>query len=214
MDALAHSSAQRIEKSERAIAKADEKIARAEAAAKEAHDKLQHMRAKEKEHENELTRLDARVKQLEAQGTEVGNAAAARQRAKIDEIEMAGIELLSEISVQESNEKMRKAELESLRGVGESEKQFARENIEFERQNLEKYAEMRAEALQDVVPELLQVYEEVNKRHPGNALVAVKEGNCGGCSGELTLQLMNQVKRRAEIIRCPMCNRILDSEKR
>lgn len=210
LDERIQESHRRIAAAERAMDRASQKLAAAEKAMNEAHDVLQHMRAKEKEHEDELARLDVRVKQLEGQGTEAGNAAAERQRAKIDEIESAGIELLSEIEAQTTVRETRRTQLDDARRVTESESAAARQIIEDEQAVLEDLIAKRDAESANVVPGLLEVYEAVHERRPGAALARVRGTYCGSCNGELTLHLVHQVKRRAEIVRCPICGCILD----
>jgi predicted nucleic acid-binding Zn-ribbon protein len=55
---------------------------------------------------------------------------------------------------------------------------------------------------------LLQQYARLVKIR-GVAVVAVKDGSCGGCGMALTPQSYNEVRRNDRMFTCPSCNRIL-----
>lgn len=209
-DKQLRSEQERIAKASRDLAHEQGKVDKAKQALEGEREKLRQLKNQHKELEGELQRLDARVKQLESQGTEAGTEAAAKQRGKIDELEMNGLELLEQISAQEISVEKAEAELrqrdEALLKVANTTTETTKKSQEL----IDKAAADRAEAAKLVVPELLAVYDEVNARHQGNAICHIEGEFCTGCQGELNSQLTMQVRARREVLRCPNCARILD----
>jgi predicted nucleic acid-binding Zn-ribbon protein len=173
--------------------------------------KLRKLQSEHKELEQELQRLDARVKQLDAQGTEAGMEAAAKQRAKIDELETQGLELLTAVTIAEQEVQVAETELKQKQEVQAARLKVNADVAAAAQQLIEATEAARATAAAQVTPELLQVYDEVNARNPGKALAKIAEGFCSACSGEINTQLAMQVRARKEILRCPHCTRILDA---
>jgi predicted nucleic acid-binding Zn-ribbon protein len=187
------------------------KVDAAKSALEDRRNKLRKLQSEHKELEQELQRLDARVKQLDAQGTEAGMEAAAKQRAKIDELETQGLELLTAVTIAEHEVKAAEAELSMKQEVQAARLKVNADVAAAAKQLIEATEAARATAAAQVTPKLLQVYDEVNARNPGKALAKIAEGFCSACSGEINTQLAMQVRGRKEILRCPHCTRILDA---
>jgi predicted nucleic acid-binding Zn-ribbon protein len=206
-----------IVKEQKRIAKASQeraheqaKVDAAKAKLDAEREKLRQLRTKQKELEGELQRMDARVKQLEAQGTEAGTKGAEKQRVKIDELETGGLELLAAITEQEAVVKTAEADLRVREDALLAVSNAAATATTAAQANLDKLAALRTAATTAIEPKLLTVYDEVNARHPGNALCHIEGDFCAGCQSNLNTQLLMQVRARREILRCPQCLRILD----
>ncbi|MCA8910436.1 MAG: hypothetical protein KDB82_01930 [Planctomycetes bacterium] len=199
-----------IAKAERDIAAAQKKLDDAQTDLDARRETARKLHSEHKELEAELQRLDARVKQLEAQGTEAGMEAATKQRAHIDELEMKGLDLITAVATAEGEVEASEAALAGHQSAFEAVEKAAQEVVRTAEAAIEAQQNARAGAIEHVVPELLQVYDEVNARHPGKALCHIDGEFCAGCQAELRQQLIVQVKARAEILRCPNCLRILD----
>lgn len=204
------SSQETINKATRDNDAAQVKVGNAETKLASAQANLRKLQHEHRELESELQRLDTRVKQLEAQGTEVGMTASAKQRVKIDELEMQGLDLLTAIATAESDVQAAKSELAAQQTVRDGVFKANAAVIAAAQAVIDAELAARALAADKVVPELLHVYEEVNARFPGNALCRVEGEYCSKCQSELRPQLVMQIKTRAEIIRCPNCLRIID----
>jgi predicted nucleic acid-binding Zn-ribbon protein len=200
----------RIAKASQERAHEQSKVDAAKAKFDAEREKLRHHKTTQKELEDELQRMDARVKQLEAQGTEAATKGAEKQRVKIDELETDGLELLAAIAVQDAAVKLAEAELrareEALAAVVAATAQVTAAA----QASLDKLSALRTAATAAIEPKLLTVYDEVNARHPGNALCHIEGDFCAGCQSNLNTQLLMQVRARREILRCPQCLRILD----
>ncbi|MCB9894729.1 MAG: hypothetical protein H6839_09780 [Planctomycetes bacterium] len=199
-----------IDKTNRDTAASLAKLEARQAKLAERQEELRKLHNEHKELEGELHRLDERVKQLEGQGTEAGMDAAAKQRAKIDELEMKGLDLIAAVATAEQNVEAARAEAEAYRTTHEATAAANGEVIKSAEAVIAAEYKTRAESVANVVPELLQVYEEVNTRHPGKALCHLEGEFCGGCQSELNTQLQMQIRARKEILRCRNCTRILD----
>jgi predicted nucleic acid-binding Zn-ribbon protein len=206
-----------IVKEQKRIAKASQERAHEQAKADAAKAKLdaeretqRQLKTRQKELEGELQRMDARVKQLDAQGTEAGTKGAEKQRAKVDQLETDGLELLTVITAQEAVVKAAEAELrlkeDGLLAVSNA----AAQATTAAQTSLDNLVALRTAATAVIDPKLLTVYDEVNARHPGNALCHIEGDFCAGCQSNLNTQLLMQVRARREILRCPQCLRILD----
>lgn len=202
---------ERVAKAARDLAAEQSKVDAAAATLEEEREKLRLLKKRHKDLEGELQRLDGRVKQLEAQGTEKGTEAAAKQRTKIDEMETEGLDLLAQVAAQEQQVEKFQEALRQRNEALQTATRTAGEQTRTAQEAIGKAAGERSDAAGRVVPELLSVYEEVNARHPGNALCHIEGEFCGGCQGELNSQLTMQVRARREILRCANCGRILDA---
>ena len=68
----------------------------------------------------------------------------------------------------------------------------------------------------EIPADALEIFKRVAETYDGEALAYVEQSdekvanyNCGGCFMGLTMETMNQLMTRDEIIRCPNCSRIL-----
>lgn len=201
---------ERIAKASKAQAHEQAKVDETQAVLKSEQEQLRQLKKQHKELEDELHRLDERVTRLDAQGTEAGSEAAAKQRTKIDELETAGLELLSQITEQESAIERTSTELAARTKVLTTVASTTKEITEAAQAVIDTHVAERTEAVKPVVPELLHVYDEVQHRHPGSALCHQSGEFCSACQGEIRAQMLMQIRARAEIVRCPHCLRILD----
>jgi predicted nucleic acid-binding Zn-ribbon protein len=60
-----------------------------------------------------------------------------------------------------------------------------------------------------VPEEIHEFYMEFRTHYPGNVVVSVKNGSCGGCFMKLLPQWLVQVHLGQEIVHCNRCQRIL-----
>src|SRR5262249_15362910 len=67
----------------------------------------------------------------------------------------------------------------------------------------------RKAACAGIPDQLLRKYEHVQKKKRGLAVVAVKNGICGGCNVSLPPQLTNIMARFDSFESCPQCHRLL-----
>jgi predicted nucleic acid-binding Zn-ribbon protein len=123
-----------------------------------------------------------------------------------------------------------KAKLEKIRegevGVAEADHGVAKKKVEAEMKEVDRQLEeldaRRREALAGVDRELLSQYERVQRaKEDGVALAPVvrfdviedegprKYWGCGGCSVEVTSQMVNDLKKGRDVVLCRSCSRLL-----
>jgi uncharacterized protein len=67
----------------------------------------------------------------------------------------------------------------------------------------------RNKSAENIVPAVLKQYEQIRKKKQGLAIVEIKNNTCSGCHMNITLQLVNEVRKEKEQICCENCLRIL-----
>jgi predicted nucleic acid-binding Zn-ribbon protein len=67
----------------------------------------------------------------------------------------------------------------------------------------------RAEIALRVDSSHLAIYDLIRKRHAVDPLVGIQQGKCGGCYMQVAPQMMVQVARGKDLVKCRGCGRIL-----
>jgi predicted nucleic acid-binding Zn-ribbon protein len=71
----------------------------------------------------------------------------------------------------------------------------------------------REAAIKRVPEESLRQYEQCRVRHPGDAIVDVRNGSCGGCHFSLLPNRLVEVHQGEKLVRCDHCGRLLSEDK-
>ncbi len=90
----------------------------------------------------------------------------------------------------------------------EKQKSIEQEGREAETK-IEELKKAKQESLANLPKDILSLYDKIGRARNGTAAVAVKNGACGGCYGNLPTQLLNRIKDMDRIITCENCGRIL-----
>jgi predicted nucleic acid-binding Zn-ribbon protein len=69
--------------------------------------------------------------------------------------------------------------------------------------------ERRSAAAGRVSPAALAIYEELNRRYRGTAIVAIERNMCRGCRIAVPSSVVTQVRLGRDLVRCPSCGRLL-----
>ncbi|MBN2211874.1 MAG: hypothetical protein JW709_10810 [Sedimentisphaerales bacterium] len=109
----------------------------------------------------------------------------------------------------EETNKLETTKAESAAGVEQLEK------------NLADIQDRKAEALEAVGPAERELFERLSQRYDGEVLVEVNtptsrrstDHTCGGCFMGVTLECVNSLMTRDEVVICPNCGRILVLDK-
>lgn len=200
------------------VARALARLEAARALTAQLRQALSTLRSAEREDEAELQRLEQRIAQLEAQsGTATSEAqiknvtaALARERAHLDEIETRGLERLEQIEAAESQQAAAGQKQAAAQDELSTIEKAANAVTEAQQAIIERHMAARAPIAAQVEEGLREQYETANRQNPGSAVCLVKPGECTGCSGELTLQHVSEVRARNKVVRCPHCHRIQD----
>jgi len=89
------------------------------------------------------------------------------------------------------------------------EEQQVRDELAKDIRELEKLKQEKEALLAKVSRDALEKYNLIFENKDDVAIVPVQHGACGGCFMALTAQVVNEVKRSAELVRCENCSRIL-----
>ena len=94
------------------------------------------------------------------------------------------------------------------RATEEGKKRLEVEGEELKRRSGALDAE-RQEIARQVAPDLLDPFLKIARQRKGLALVAVRDGLCGGCHVRVMPKLIQQVRRATGLIACDSCKRYL-----
>lgn len=129
--------------------------------------------------------------------------------AKIDGLDTFGLESLeaeerAQAQLGETDERRRKL-------VEENDRERARisEQTERKRRELASLQQEQAQRLARLPEDIRDLYELLNQKYPGSAIVPVKDGACGGCSMALVRPRITEVRRADRPVRCDNCTRLL-----
>lgn len=129
--------------------------------------------------------------------------------SKIEELDTLGLESLE---IEElSQEELVEAEEARDKQATEIDRERSRiaEQTERKRSELADLQQEHSMRLARLPEGLRDLYQLLNEKYPGTAVVPVKEGACGGCSMNLVRQRITEVKRGDQPIRCDNCTRLL-----
>ena len=137
-------------------------------------------------------------------------------KADNSKIETQVLELLKEIENDEAECQKIKAEIEEQKKLLEQKRKEAEIlSIKYE-QELSQIQKQWDEIAATIPFEPLEMFKRVADTYDGQALAMIEqqEGksliySCGGCFMNITAETVNMLMTRDEIIRCPICSRIL-----
>lgn len=124
------------------------------------------------------------------------------------EIEDRTIAVMEEIEETErllAEEKSACSVLEEECGTKIAENEKKIEELETSREPAEKEKD---ELVSKIAPEILPVYERVLSRN-GRALALAENEKCTSCNINIPPQLYNEILKRAKLVQCPSCKKIL-----
>lgn len=129
--------------------------------------------------------------------------------AKIEELDTFGLESLE--NEERAQEELARAEEKKKRLVEENDRERSRiaEQTETKRENMARLQREQAQRLARIPEDIRELYELLNQKYPGSAIVPVKEGACSGCSMNLVRQRVTEVRRADQPVRCDNCTRLL-----
>lgn len=119
------------------------------------------------------------------------------------------LDLMTASEPLEANVKKAEAALKEEKVQVESEKKKAEERTATDKKYLAETAAARVEAVGQVPPELVRLYERVRRKWPGQPVAEVTEGQCSRCFIKLRPQHFQNLRSGAEILTCESCGRIL-----
>jgi uncharacterized protein len=133
-------------------------------------------------------------------------------KAKMSELETAGLELIGKDEVIDANLKEASAELEEIQGVYLKEKERIRVQFNEKKTRINVLAKDKAKFVARVKGRSMIDYNRIFKRHPGTVTVPVRGGSCSGCHFGLVPNDLIQVHQLEKVVYCPNCGRILSHD--
>jgi predicted nucleic acid-binding Zn-ribbon protein len=74
---------------------------------------------------------------------------------------------------------------------------------------IERLESERKATLPPIIPADIALYEQLRKTRNGVAVVKISSRACGACGATLTAALIQTTQSTGQLVRCPMCGRIL-----
>ncbi|MBI1292125.1 hypothetical protein GC173_12925 [bacterium] len=154
-------------------------------------------------------------------------------KAKLSALEEQGVELLRNDEAVDKGADVATEDFKKYEAYAKEEKERIRVQFNTKKQRLAEVEKAKSQIMAKVSPELIEVYERINRRHPGTAVVPVRSahedpnvakkarnagkdvvrpGACGGCHFGLLPDVLVQVRRESKIVECPNCGRILSED--
>ena len=130
-------------------------------------------------------------------------------KAKIDAMESLGLEALETETKAEEELKNTEKELQALANEINEERSRIKSQITEKEDHLKQEEDEHRRRAEELPEELRDMYELLNERFPGSAIVPVKNNCCGGCSMNLVSQVLLDVRRGEVSARCENCARLL-----
>lgn len=131
---------------------------------------------------------------------------------RIDELEMTGLEQLDAEETAGGEIESTRDALAELKAENDIERERIAGQIEAKEKRLEDLGgerKARFAAIDAEDPDAAEMYDLLNRRSPGQALVPVESRACSGCGRALRDQLMIELHRMDKIMRCENCQKII-----
>jgi hypothetical protein len=183
----------------------------------EIEEEIKKIKVEIKEKELELKTGEEEVKRLQGQLMQVKTNKEYKsllmeiegKKADNSLIEDNILDLMEEIDKKELELNKERENLKQLEAEYRSEEARIRSEIaEIEKEIQEKEKE-RQEISSQIDSQLLSIYERLLKNRDGLAIVPVVNDACGGCHLSLRPQIINEIKRKDQLVTCERCSRIL-----
>jgi len=172
---------------------------------------------KKKDKEREIEDANEKIKKLKARASEIKTNKEYQAHLKeIESIEKERYaiedEILSVMEALETAAKELKAEEAKLRAEKEKVDAFRKEvekEIAEAEKDLDRLKARRAAIAEKIDRDIYNDYLALLKKCAGLAVVEARNEICQGCNMNIPPQMFVEIKKNAEIIQCPQCERIL-----
>lgn len=130
-------------------------------------------------------------------------------REKIDALETRGLELLEQEEQAGAAIAEAEARMHALDAAHATERARIAEQQTEKQARIERLEAERAQHLSRLDDETAELYEMLEKRHPGNVCVPLEGEHCAGCNWHLVAQVCQAVRLGRELVRCENCKRFV-----
>lgn len=129
---------------------------------------------------------------------------------RVQEVEEDLLPLMEETEQLSSEVAELEGQLAELEPLVSSLQQAEAERVEGIDERIQTISQERTGMAGAIDRRLLQTYEQVRKARRGVGLAEVVGGNrCSGCNVHLPIHVVQKVRKKAGVVRCPSCGRIL-----
>lgn len=184
---------------------------------RELEDALKKLQLKQKEKEGELAQKEGNVKKLDGQLSQVKTnkeyatlqQEIASLKADNSLLEEDIIKILDEIEAASEEVKKEKVRLQ------ECEKKYQAEEKQIDAQEkqskdiVEKFKGQRQSIINQLPPDVQELYEKILAKKQGRALAPVQGQACGACQIHIRPQVLNEIMLGDALVLCENCSRIL-----
>lgn len=132
-----------------------------------------------------------------------------QEKTQIDEIENEILNLYDEIDSQQLKIKDLEVQLKDRKNNIKEKQDEYRQRIEDLKKNKDEVEQLIVPVKEKITDNLLNLYEKIRKLRGGTTLVEVNNSSCGGCHLQLPPQIVNEIIKEEEIVRCENCSRFL-----
>ena len=133
-------------------------------------------------------------------------------KEKVSLLEKSGLDLIGQDEKVDADIKSANEELKKVEGTYNSEKERIRVQFNEKKSRIAALEAEKQKIMQRVSPELSSVYDRINRRHPGSAIVPVRSGSCTGCHFSLLPNVLVDVHREEKPTFCPNCGRLMSHD--
>lgn len=130
-------------------------------------------------------------------------------RTRIDQRETVALEFLEEEESLQKRKKAAAAQLASLKAEHDAERGRIKTQIAEKQERLERLGGERRRNLAGLAEDIREIYELLNQRFQGSAVVPLEGDTCGGCHWSLVAQTCQHVRAGRDLVRCEHCHRYL-----
>ena len=191
----------------------DQKIAEARAKRSSVEDRKRRHAKEEKTLNEERAKLVDRRKALATFAQPKIQQAAEREIGAASEAlnaqEEGLIGMLGELEASEADTKTSEDAVTKLQGEFDTFAKEVHDTLVTLEERQREHEAKRADLVKSIPPGPLNTYSKVRERYAQNVVVAVVKNSCAGCFMSLVPQVLVQVARAENIVKCPGCARIL-----
>lgn len=202
------------------VANLEQQLSEKEASLRSLQEQLTKSIVQRDEHDLEIASLREKIEKYKGQQFEVKTNKQYDALTREIEFSQEKINTLDrEIEVLEGRAKLAKDDqetikplIESLRAdLGERKEELEVVNKEHEEEEL-KLQHERDKVLVQIAKPDIRFYERIRQAKDGIAVVAVRRNACGGCFKRVPPQILQELRKNAQLMTCEHCGRILVSD--
>jgi len=133
-------------------------------------------------------------------------------KMKINQLEEQGLGLIANDEAVDAATAITREELKNYEEFAATEKERIRLQFNDKKGRVSGLDGDRKGLRQRVEKEYITVYDRAARRHPGSAVVTVRNKSCTGCHFQLLPNVLTEVRSGHKLISCPNCSRLVSHD--